>query len=110
MIKAIGTDIAQINRFLEKDEKFILRILSKEELKIYCSFTSDERKVEYLAGRFSAKEALFKALNFNCEFNEISILNNEKGAPYVIMDTPYIIHISISHEKDYVVTYVVVEE
>ena len=110
MILGIGVDIANIPRFIDKSQHFIDRVLSSEELAVYLKQT-EENKVVYLASRFSAKEALFKALkNVNFDFASVSILNEKNGAPFVKMDTPYKIHISLSHEKDYVISYVVIEE
>ncbi len=110
MIIGIGVDIAKISRFENKSEHFVKRILSEKELNIYASLNI-ENKIVYLATRFSAKEALFKAFkNKNFDFSTISILNEKNGAPYVEFETPYKIHISISHEKEYVICYVLVEE
>lgn len=110
MIKGIGVDIAKISRFENKSNHFIQRILSKKELEVYSSL-NEENKIVYLASRFSAKEALFKALKTeDFDFSEISVLNEKSGAPYIQMDTPYKTHISISHEKEYVICYVLVEE
>lgn len=111
MRKIIGIDIAQIKRFKDKDQAFIQRILSVKEREVYDGFSSKKRKVEYLASRFSAKESYKKAYQLfdkPLNFNDISILNDATGAPYI--ETPYrsedTIMISISHEKKYVVTVV----
>lgn len=110
MILGIGVDIAQISRFINKSKHFIERVLSKEELEVYFKHT-EENRVIYLASRFSAKEAIFKAFkNVNFDFASVSILNEKNGAPFVKMDTPHKIFISISHEKEYVISYVIVEE
>lgn len=109
MIKGIGVDIAQISRFKDKNEHFIKRVLSLKELDIYNSL-NEERRITFLASRFSAKEALFKAYKkLDYEFSLVSVLNKENGEPYIEMDSPDVIHISISHDGDYVVTYVIVE-
>ena len=88
MIKKIGIDIVANKRIkkLLKNEKFIKRILSDEELATFNTFTLEKRKVEYLAGRFTAKEALVKAIGsqdgeFN--FNRVSVLNDADGTPIV---------------------------
>ena len=108
MIKGIGIDIALISRFENKSEHFIERILSKEEKSVYLSL-NEERKLVYLASRFSAKEALFKAIKKSFAFSKVSVLNKENGEPFVKMDSPNTIHISISHDGDYVITYVIIE-
>lgn len=108
-IKGIGNDIALISRFKNKSEHFIKRVLSLEEYDVYISL-SEENKLTYLASRFSAKEALFKAYkNLNFDFAKVSVLNKENGEPFVKMDSPDTIHISISHDGDYVVTFVIIE-
>jgi holo-[acyl-carrier protein] synthase len=111
MRKIIGIDIAKINRFKNKDRLFIERILSKKECEVFDSFNSKKRQIEYLASRFSVKEAYKKAyqvFEHSLNFNEISVLNTESGAPFI--ESPYrkedSILVSISHEKKYVITVV----
>lgn len=111
MRKIIGIDIAKIKRFKNKDRTFIERILSEKELIIYDSFKSAQRKYEYLASRFSAKEAYTKAyqsFDHALNFKDVSILNHETGAPYIesVYRPNDSLMISISHEKKYVVTVV----
>lgn len=102
----IGIDIVETQRMLNKDKKFIERILSKDELDIFYNIKNEEYKTQYLSSRFAAKEALFKAYqqgDKDINYNMISILKKENGAPYikingVIMED---LKISISHEKNY---------
>ena len=109
MIKGIGVDIAKISRFVDKNTHFIERVLSMKERHVFYSL-NEENKITYLASRFSAKEALFKAYkNLNFDFADVSVLNKENGEPFIEFDSPDVIHISISHGGDYVVTYVIVE-
>ena len=45
----------------------------------------DVGKIEYLAGRWSAKEAFSKAMGTGIGklgFQDLEVLNNERGAPY----------------------------
>lgn len=107
MIKGIGVDITDNRRMNDQIAK---RILSDEELIRYNSFENDEARKCYLGARFAAKEAIFKATNIMIPFKEISILNNESGAPYVKLPIDAIIHISLSHEKDYSIAYVIYED
>ncbi len=114
MIEKIGVDISENSRFVDmvKDKKHYEKILSLKEIMIFESFLHEKRKIEYLASRFSAKEALFKACNKKFNFNEVSILNHEDGNPYIeasFLDD-YITHISISHEKAYSIAFVVLEQ
>ena len=77
MIKGIGTDITDNNRFKDfiNDSKKIVRLLSSKEIEKFNLISNDERKIEYMASRFAAKEALFKASNKKFNMNEVSILN-----------------------------------
>ncbi len=80
MIQGIGTDIISINRIaqLKNKEAFIKKILSQQEIAVYETFKSPKRQQEFLAGRFAAKEALYKALGARCEgyeYTDFVILN-----------------------------------
>ena len=80
----------------------------KNEYAIYSDFTSEKRKIEFLAGRFSAKEAVVKALDVPKLVKDIEILNDENGKPYCTLEG-YKIHISISHETEYSCAYALCE-
>ncbi|HKL47176.1 MAG TPA: holo-ACP synthase [Candidatus Izemoplasmatales bacterium] len=111
MIKGIGVDICQINRVkLSLDKK----ILSDEEQVIFDQIKLESRKREFLAGRFSAKEALLKALTGTLDqlfMKDIVIIYDVNHKPMV--KEPVLknmnIHVSIAHEKDYAVSQVIVE-
>ena len=62
-----------------------------------AEYASRSNKIEYLAGRWAAKEAVFKAAGLN---NAI-ILSRSNGSPYV-KDREDIV-VSISHERAYAV-------
>ncbi|QWC00016.1 holo-ACP synthase [Mycoplasmatota bacterium] len=111
MIKGIGIDICQISRI---DLSSYHRILTEEEIDLYQKIKLEKKKYEFLSGRFSAKEALFKALNhINHEvlMRDIVILNDDLGRPVVIKPKlkGYHIFISISHEVEYAVAQAIVE-
>ncbi len=109
MSKAIGIDIVEFNQIKEKlTDKFIKRILSKNELDRYNLITHDQRKLEYIAGRFAAKEAytkVYKKFQEPLNFTDVEVLNDELGAPYI--KSKYRpedeILISISHSANHVV-------
>lgn len=96
----IGIDIVKNERFISfiEDERKLMKILSKEEMEQFKIFTSQKRKLEFLASRFSVKEAIFKATGEKKAMNEITIVNDLQGKPFVLNNN---IEISISHEKDY---------
>ena len=104
MIKGIGVDIVKISRFNNVTEHFINRILTSKEKEQYLT---KENKAQFLATRFAAKEAYFKATQ-DIHYLSISILNQDNGKPYV--DSKKNIHLSISHEDEYVVAYLIWEE
>ncbi len=111
MITGIGTDIIRLDR-INLDEKFVERVLSEKEQALYNDLRIDKRRVEFLAGRFAAKEALAKAMGtgirgFN--LNDISVLWNELHKP-VCEFRGLNIHISISHSNEFAVAFVIIEE
>ena len=104
MIKGIGVDIVKINRFKDVSEHFINRILTNEEREEY---KKRNNKPQYLASRFAAKEAYFKATQ-DIHYLSVSVLNDERGIPYILDKKN--IHLSISHEDEYVVAYLILSE
>lgn len=112
MIKGIGTDILELSRIEPRihQEKFILRILHPDEIKVYQQLTLDKRKIEYLAGRFCVKEAYSKALGTGIgklAFHDICCLNDALGKPYIKGDNNA--HVSISHSELFAQAFVVIE-
>jgi holo-[acyl-carrier protein] synthase len=111
MILGVGVDIVE-NRRIKLE--LARRILSEAENEVLISFNLDNRKIEYLAGRFAAKEAIYKALSqvdIEVLIRDIIILDDDSGRPKCI-SPKYIgkrINISISHEREYSVAFAVVE-
>lgn len=104
----IGIDIVRMARFAGK-EKLAPRILSLEELAIYQQRSN---KVEFIAGRFAAKEAFFKALKKgigHIPFTAVSIIYDSHGAPILIHDNNRY-EVSISHDGDYAIAIVKVDK
>ncbi|WP_270647843.1 holo-ACP synthase [Paeniclostridium hominis] len=117
----IGIDIVEIERVekaLQRNKKFLDKLFTKEEIDY---FKSKGLKTETIAGNFSAKEAISKALgtgirNFN--FKDIEILRDKKGKPIVktynnlreiCIDYNVLeIKVSISHSKNYAVANAIV--
>ena len=124
MIFGIGTDIVDVERIrkLGSLEKFAYKILSLNELEVFKS-QIDEKKVTFLAKQFAAKEAVSKALGTgigkDIRFNQIEILRNSDGKPYLNHDGMITTifndlgitkaHVSLSDEKKYVLAFVVLE-
>jgi holo-[acyl-carrier protein] synthase len=106
MIKGLGVDLAKLSRFANKDEKFIKKILTVNEFKQYSEL-NNERKIEYLAGRFAAKEAYYKAKNNSkLGYHDVEILDDYFNGPQISDKSA---NISISHDGEYVVVVVIVE-
>ncbi len=125
MIQGIGVDMTEIREVRRLAE-------TAGPSFIESAFTERERegslkaadRWEYLAARFAAKEAVFKALGHltadrTFDFREIETLNQEDGSPYVVL-TPMLrlvmaeagvarLHISLTHEKEYACAFVVAE-
>jgi holo-[acyl-carrier protein] synthase len=112
----IGVDIVDNTRIEAQidNQSFVRRILSDKEYAIYQAFSLRKRKVEYLAGRFAGKEAIFKAIRVGdgtINYKDISILNDQHQAPYVEFD--YLkgktVKISLSHETNMTIAFVIIE-
>lgn len=116
MIKGIGMDIIELRRIaraLKKNERFTERILSTEENKLYEALDREGRKIEFLAGRFAAKEAFAKAIGTGIgklAFKDIEILRAASGAPYVNVAgyASEKVFISITHSEEYAAAQVIV--
>ncbi|BAC12575.1 holo-ACP synthase [Oceanobacillus iheyensis] len=116
MICGVGIDIIELNRMealIERNERFIERILTENEQRKFQRLSAN-RKVEYIAGRFAAKEAFAKAVGTGIgkvSFKDIEIINNDYGAPNMKVKgyNDNVIHLSISHSKTYAVANVVLE-
>lgn len=117
MIKGIGIDIIELDRITTNMEKarFVDRILTPKEKEVFSNLSNKRRKIEYLAGRFAAKEAFAKACGKGIgklSFQHIEVLHEENGAP-VLTAVGYekeTIFLSITHSRDYAVAQVVLEE
>ncbi|WP_163538959.1 holo-ACP synthase [Gracilibacillus sp. YIM 98692] len=117
MIIGIGIDIVELNRIeqiLQKQPRFLSRILSQREQLLYEQMETPKRKVEFLAGRFAAKEAFSKAYGTGIgpvSFQEIEVLKTEAGAPVVDIDrlAEEKVWVSISHSDTYAVAQVIIE-
>lgn len=103
----IGCDIIEISRIKDSIErfgdKFLDRILTKDEKKLYLS---RNRPCSFVAGRFAAKEAVSKAMGSGISdglsFTDIEILPDEKGKPIlrIFKEIKYGADVSISHSND----------
>ena len=117
----VGNDIIEVKRIKDlvenSDLKALKRIFTEKEIK-YCENTNN-MKYQHYAARFAGKEAVFKAISpmlkdkFSIGFNDIEVLNDSMGRPYVnilktnINNKKMQIDISLSHIKEYAIATVV---
>lgn len=88
-IIGIGVDIVYVDRIAavhNKSAQFAQKILSANEFDIFNS-KDKQAQIQYLARRWCAKEAVFKAMpdarNLTSNAKYIEILNDATGKPYV---------------------------
>lgn len=116
-----GVDIVNVGRIdkilLDKRQQFYNKIFTIEEINYIAK---KGHKSTTVAGLFAAKEAVSKALGTGIGvlgWKDVEILHEPKGRPYInfaeggkkIADNLGVgeIQISISHEKDYAIAFVV---
>jgi holo-[acyl-carrier protein] synthase len=119
----IGTDIVNVDRIKKilNTKKSLNRLFSKEEI-TKCSKLINSNNC--YAKRFAAKEAFSKALGTGISnginFNEIIVMNNKNGKPFIKLKGKTMqiikkkfkkkpkISISLSDEKKYAVAFVTI--
>lgn len=122
MIFGIGTDIIEIKRIkkaIARSPRFIERLFTEQELEYY---KKKDMKAQHIAGGFSAKEAVLKALGTGLRgfrWKDIEIIRGTTGKPIVrfggnvkqfIEDNGVgIIHVTISHSRDFATATAVAE-
>lgn len=122
MIIGVGTDIIEVDRIekaIEKTSSFFDKIYTAKEQAYY---KEKHKRVETLAGFFSAKEAVSKALGTGFRsfgMKDIEIIPNALGKPQVYLYNQAKelaeqlgikdIHISISHCRSYATAFAIAE-
>jgi len=118
--RGIGVDIVDIRRIRKSFEKygdrFLRRVLTEKEIG-YCKGKKD--MMPSVAARFAAKEAISKAVGSGISggfsWGSVEIDNDEHGKPFMrvldrslgIQDSS--ISLSLSHDGDYAVAFVLIE-
>ena len=129
MIFGIGTDICDVRRIrasVERHgERFAQKILCDAELAVWRARSErwPDRGVSYLASRFSAKEAFSKAIGTGMRlpmtWRSCEIANAASGKPEIVLHGALqawfdarrlTAHLTVSDEKDYAASFVVVEK
>lgn len=118
---SIGVDIVQIKRIEKLMEKnyrnFYKKLFTEIEIKY---IENNSYKPQTIAGLFSAKEAIAKAIGCGIgrlSWQDIEIIHNKDGKPMVNINERLkallevigknSIEISISHEKDYAIAFAI---
>lgn len=123
MIFGIGTDIVKISRLNSwiENQNLINRFFNEKEI---VTEKSKQYLLEHYASRFAAKEAFVKAMGtgfLNFEMKDIFVTNNDLGKPILNVEKSALeflkkrcgnfnIHLSLSHEKEYAIAFVIIEE
>jgi len=124
MILGIGTDIIKVDRLqrsIEKNERFVEKVFTSDEIR-YCEVRAS--KYQSYAARFAAKEAVMKAIGTGWDgiinWTDIEVALDPLGKPGIrchgatqtFMDEHRItrIHLSLSHEQEYAIAYVILEQ
>jgi holo-[acyl-carrier protein] synthase len=124
MIVGLGVDIIEIERVkaaIERSgERFIKRIFTERE-RAYCE--AHRLSATHYAGRFAAKEAVFKALGTgwsgNIRWTDVEVENVKDGPPRLNLTGAAFerykemrvvnAHLSISHSRDYAIATAIFE-
>ncbi len=86
----VGTDICEVSRFADKvdDIKFLNRVFTKKERAHIETLNVKQARMERMAGKFCAKEAVLKLLGTGLDkgikWLDIEILPDENGKPCVV--------------------------
>ncbi len=129
MIYGIGTDICDVRRIAEtfqrRGERFAERVLGPNEIEVFRYRLSkvEERGINYLATRFSAKEAFSKAIGLGLQtpmaWRRCEIVNAASGKPEIRLhgelaewfsERSLVAHVTVTDETDYAASFVVVEQ
>lgn len=116
MIIGTGIDIVEISRIrklVDSQPRFPERVLNEKEREIYLQY-KERRAIEFLAGRWAAKEAFSKAkgtgIGKDLSFTDIEIANDSHGRPVVLKPLMEGVHLSISHSEHYAIAQVIIEK
>lgn len=116
MIYGLGIDLVDIERIKDlaiRKPEFLLKILTPQEQEQLDKFKG-KHVYEFIAGRWSAKEAYSKAfgtgIGRKLNWQDLELLNNQAGRPEFIKH-PFVgkAHVSITHTDTTVMAEVILE-
>ncbi len=87
-VTGVGVDIVEVARIEDAirrfGDRFLKKIYTDIEIK-YCN--TGKVSCQHFAGKFAAKEAVYKTLNIDCvvKWTEIEVRNLEQARPYVVL-------------------------
>ncbi len=100
-------NLKKLRTIIEQHESvlYVAQLLSKEEYKLWNSFSYKKRRLQWLGGRLTTKHAIFtllhnKKLNNYSNYSDLSILPELSGRPQLSCDLVFSIKkpsISLSH-------------
>jgi len=103
----VGIDIVEVARIeaavKRHGSRFLDRLFTRQEIDYAAT---KRRQAETLAGRFAAKEAFIKACGMRPAWREIEV-RQHRGRPFIVFDGEEHAEVSISHERSYAVSVVV---
>jgi len=111
MVVGLGIDLVEVARIKKAMEnpRFVYKILTDAERE-YCGDSAMK-----VAGRWAAKEAIYKALGISITWLDVEILNDELGSPRArIMSHQFDakrlrLNVSITHERGHAAAVAVLE-
>lgn len=123
MIVGIGTDIIQVGRIervIQRNPAFVSRVFTAAEI-AYCEAKASQ--AQSFAVRFAAKEAVMKALGTGwaegVNWLDIQVNTDATGQPVLSLSGKALAraqhlqanryHISLSHEKEQAIAFVILE-
>jgi holo-[acyl-carrier protein] synthase len=127
LIKGHGVDVMNMqgvkNAWENMGMVMVRRILGRKELEVFNSMVSDDTPMalNYIAKRFCAKEALFKAMGTGMrapfDWHDAQLMNEDSGRPYFLFEgvlsvelSGKIVHVSVSDHSDIVIGSVIIEK
>jgi len=111
MILSIGTDIVKVDRIrdiIAQHPRFLTRFFTHGEQTYFANKTTVHI---HAAGFFAAKEAAVKAAGGTVMNYEV--VHEHSGKPHIVSRNPVVgtnLHLSISHEHEFAVAFVVYEK
>lgn len=129
MIVGIGLDVVELERMSKLlagpgKDRFAARVLTEQEYRSWSSL-QQRRALEFISGRFAAKEAVVKAIGCGIGaavgFKDIEVLPDERGKPVCTLSEASInrlgwagqafkLHLAITHERNLAAATALVEK